>query len=848
MRRVFFRTQPTYIHRERIDALLESGMDYPLVSVIAAPGYGKTEAVAAFAQKLHMPVLWLCLQETDNDPACAWQHFIRAAEHEVPELAKQLSRIEMPFHFGRDDFFSRALERQLEQSHEMLIVIDNFSNIHEANVVNFFRSLTQLSLRGLHLIVISNRKNVHDGFFACYPQWRLTEDDLKFDEEEAIALFGQNKRTDTVEQIREMLDYTDGWSLALNIISNTQQGEAVAAQYCPVLQQLTTAVFEQSAFEQYDSEFQRLLIRLSSLISFPLELIACLNAEQVLAFSGCIFDNPFIFYDPSTELFRFQKMYRAFLLHRRAVISEEKKTELYSFMGNWFLKRSLVVEALDCFWRVHDYEKCLMSIAAMPRTRKTVIDTSKMLHILKEFPEDVFRSNPLLRFSKAVLTLNALDTQTAQTTLIQLVDELEAIAEKSEEDRLLLGDCYIVLADISFLLGRDDGLQYMKRAAHYLPNGGRVRTQDLDLIGNNFVFYLPDNSAGQLRRMVEYYFEYATYADIACNGSGFGLEWIFAAQAEFYVENYEKARENSFQAIAKARSMQQHDIICNSFWDLARLELYLGNYHAAKRWIEELGCYVTSRQITTMYELRDCAESWFYTKMEDFERVAPWVADDMPMQWENILEVGRNRLIVVGYLSAVGRHSEAYAELSQLEEVLRLSGRWQIRLQLLLQKTLRLLDYNAKEEAVAVFKEAYEMVYQNNITVPLAERGKAMQRIIRTVGKQTAVEFDMEWLGQINRKAGAFEKRLAAMRKKHRGNQSHVKEQRYHLNAREKEILIHMAHGMTREEISLHMATSVSNVKRYINNIYTKLGALNRADAIHIATRDGLLNDGAENQ
>jgi LuxR family maltose regulon positive regulatory protein len=51
-----------------------------------------------------------------------------------------------------------------------------------------------------------------------------------------------------------------------------------------------------------------------------------------------------------------------------------------------------------------------------------------------------------------------------------------------------------------------------------------------------------------------------------------------------------------------------------------------------------------------------------------------------------------------------------------------------------------------------------------------------------------------------------------------------------------------MSRGFTREEIALDAGISVNTVKSAVRKIYHKLGAVNQADAIRIASIRGILS------
>jgi DNA-binding NarL/FixJ family response regulator len=61
------------------------------------------------------------------------------------------------------------------------------------------------------------------------------------------------------------------------------------------------------------------------------------------------------------------------------------------------------------------------------------------------------------------------------------------------------------------------------------------------------------------------------------------------------------------------------------------------------------------------------------------------------------------------------------------------------------------------------------------------------------------------------------------------------------LTDREREILVHVAHGLTNDEIAADLVLSPATVKTHVNRAMTKLGVRDRAQLVVIAYRDGLV-------
>jgi LuxR family maltose regulon positive regulatory protein len=157
-----------------------------------------------------------------------------------------------------------------------------------------------------------------------------------------------------------------------------------------------------------------------------------------------------------------------------------------------------------------------------------------------------------------------------------------------------------------------------------------------------------------------------------------------------------------------------------------------------------------------------------------------------------------------------------------------------------------------KEAANRTLEEAYKLAEPNDLYMPFAELGKDMRALVSAALKDRATAIPRDRLEKIRNNASVYAKKLFAVAEQYNpppaksiAAGSPAGSLTDSLSPRELDVLTGLSHGLTREEIAGASGISPNTVKSVIRSVYNKLGALNRADAVRIATDSGLLNNNA---
>lgn len=215
------------LSRPRVNQALQQALDYRLTIMQAGAGYGKSTALADFAQSF-VPLVWYQVNEEDNDPLVFLLHLnhaIRFASPEIPNLPlgtlAHWDGTSGPLQWQIIiDQLINALSEHL--SAPLLLVIDDAHLIQSGEIPRMLDRLVGLCPPLLHTL-ISGRPMLD---LPSLHHWRnkgellfLDQETLAFNAEEITSLFLHHYHLDLMkDEIEELLRYTEGWAIALQLV------------------------------------------------------------------------------------------------------------------------------------------------------------------------------------------------------------------------------------------------------------------------------------------------------------------------------------------------------------------------------------------------------------------------------------------------------------------------------------------------------------------------------------------------------------------------------------------------------------------------------------------------------
>jgi LuxR family transcriptional regulator, maltose regulon positive regulatory protein len=235
------------VQRPRITKLIAQSTRWcPLTVVTGPPGAGKTMALALWAAAEPGPVAWVGLDEFDNRPGVFWS-YVLAALGRCGVVVPRALRSAVRGREGDDGFLLRLAAALAGQDPTVTLILDDLHLLTEPQVLKGLDFVLRNAGSGLRLAVSSRM----DPLLPLH-RYRLTGQlaeirarDLAFSAAEAGLLLAQHGSTLTADWLEGLTNRTEGWAAGLRLAAISLGNHPDPGQF------LTELIAEDSALTGY---------------------------------------------------------------------------------------------------------------------------------------------------------------------------------------------------------------------------------------------------------------------------------------------------------------------------------------------------------------------------------------------------------------------------------------------------------------------------------------------------------------------------------------------------------------------------------------------------------------------
>lgn len=819
---------------ERLRKLYDSAFKQPLLLVRAISGYGKTASMRGYLEESKFDTIYLTCTSFDNEIEKFWDDLCEAFGTYNASLKKSMKKNGFPEEEKEKREFFHMISDELGRSkNQAAVVFDEFHLIENPEIKNLILEIINGKLNNISIILTRDWKVFDEEIRVAYSSIDRLE--LKCTFEEGRELLKGTGYAISEEEIKEIYEYVDGWPAALIQVAKIMKIEGDTSNNASIMSRAKPrllALYETAIFSQYSKAEQEFIGGISVLGSFQRGIVQKIGKSHNRDLADIIHGNPFIQLNEERSRFYFMPYSREYLLEYRIGLSPDKQKKSLIAAALWCEEKTYYFDAIRYYKNADNYRGVYKVLNHLKGRRYSIEEGDFLLESIKWMPKDFQQEHPFLSIMSITLLVNNLRFAEAERIILMIEKEIE-----QWEDPSLVGEFYVAKGLKALFIGEDDFKESFRKAANLLPLGSHYWDKNIYLVYLGPCIHLQSKEKGALIRSLECYKKGSADIVQVLNGAGQGIDILATSEVAFLQGDVKTALEYGYQALYLAEAVSEWDIVGNALLLILRCYIIIGDYNNILDTLEHVERY-KNKEGPKELAIWDIIEGWYNSEVEE-EKEIPWARNAIHNGYPPI-SIERPSLVRLKYLMSTKQFPEGFALTEQLERLAALKNSVLLQIYVTISKTIILYATGKKEEAVKSLEEAYNLSAPNNIIAPFVEQGNHLRALIIYSLDKKEIKIPKLWLKAINAKANTFAKKRAYLIERHREDKGEVKSD-FSLSHREKEVLQNLSQGLTQEEIGLELYLSSSTVKSILKQIYTKLGAINSADAVRIAMKNGII-------
>ncbi|MCL1930840.1 MAG: hypothetical protein FWF55_03435, partial [Treponema sp.] len=713
-----------HFERSRLNQLFTEAVRHPLVLVCAGAGYGKTSAVHDFAEKHHVTTIWLQLSERDNVGSRYWENYTHAmAQVNVP-FANAIDKLGFPDTIDKLNQF-QALVRKHVGIKQRIVVMDDFHLIEDPAVIRFveFSYLNLVQEASLFLISRSTPRINTANLVSRGKISNISEDDLKFTENELAQFFRQQEISLQPNSLREIMKDTEGWAFAINLIARSYQK---APAYGGYLQSaMKTNIFQLMETEVWNGlpeRLQRFMVRLSLIDHLSVDLITLLAGEDTDLIAEMERQNAYVRRDSYINAYLIHHLFLEFLGGKQELLTEEQKRETYAIAGDWCNKNGFKIDALSYYEKIEDYESIVSIFFSLP-TQVPPDIARYAVPIFGRIPAEAFDRVDYL----AVMHVRSITCMGRWKEALALMTDYEARFLKLPADNTLrihnLGSIYFWWSVMRLLMSTTDDRYDFDLCYAKLDECLSTVSEASIRLPVYYPFGPCMSNAGSAKKgapqeFIDAFSRAVHHTSHSLNGIKTSIDDLLQGELLFYQGDIRAAEPLIARSLEQIREHREFAAVHVVLFYTLRIAVSQGNYPKMEQALRDMELQLNENVYTSRFITYDIALTWYYCTLDLSEKVPDWLKDKFsPYGHPYFVENYGNRA-KAWYCYQTRNYPPLLAymqEVRQREEIL--FG----RVAMLAMEACVHYKMNEKKKAFAVLSEAYEKASPNGILMPFVE-------------------------------------------------------------------------------------------------------------------------------
>lgn len=880
-----------WVARPRVSKKLEEALRYKLVLISAPAGYGKTTLVIEALRDFSQPVGWISLDASDNIPGNFWNYFILGLQSIIPGICQPaLNALQSPQPPPAAWLMAAIINSIDRHEGDLILVLDDYHAIDSAVIHEPLSFLVEHLPPRFHLVIASRVDPP-----LPLARWRVKGEiaelrarDLSFTTTET-STFLQNAAGISLSgpDLALLESRTEGWAAGLKMAAFSLQGKQDISGYIRAFSGSNRYILDYLADEvlnQQPSDLKQFLLETSVLerLYGPLCNAVTERGDSQDILTRLERSNLFISaLDDERRWYRYHQLFTA-ILHNQLTRDQPRQVSfLHHRASLWYEKEGLVEEAFSHALLSFDNER---AAALLEKAAPQMLGQNQAIRLLEyssRIPGPVILDSPWLCVCIAWAALTANKPEILTKMLSRAVESLSESPEKLSpysranlqrvKGHTLSLQSFIAQAQDNIPLavqlseeanrelpatGIDDllarAVNMFSLSAHYQKTGEITKAvpllEELIAAGRRADYHyailagqgglaeveLQLSHFDKTRALCSEAIEQGTRWGGACPLPVTSLAYVILGQLNYEQNNLDAAGDNLKSGIDLGEAGYFWEPVIKGCLLLARLARAQGNFESAYEHLqqaEKAGPWITVPPEVHQIPAWKARLALFQGSIGSASNWAQQQELSLPLTKPPGYREEFNYLTLVR-VKIAQRECRRLPE--YLDEVIR-KAEYQERsgtvIEALILKAEALGCLGESDRAVAALDRALSLAQTAGYVRTFADEGTSIAGLLQKIivsGKHAAY-------------ASKLLRIIKAQLPAHSSGRETVSGLIEDLSERELEILRLIASGKSNQEISSSLFLAIGTVKKHTNNIYGKLGAGSRTQAVARARELGIL-------
>ena len=863
------------VPRLRLTERLNEGLTRKLTLISAPAGFGKTTLLSEWIPHNEWSVIWVSLDEGDNDPTRFWSYFIAGLQQLNPDLGTTaLLLFHSPQPLPPESGLTILINEIATLPEPFVLVLDDYHVIENASLHEAITFLLDHLPPQMHLF-ITTRTDPPFPLSRLRGREQLTElraEDLRFTPDEAMALFNQVMGLSlSPRDIAALEARTEGWIAGLQLAALSMQGRddlpdfiaAFTGTHRYILDYLTDEVLEQRPQGTEDFLLQTsILDRLCGSLCDALTGGRDGQTTLELLEQANLFIVPL---DDERRWYRYHRLFAEVLRARLRQVQPDNVPELHHRAWEWLEQNGLTQEAVHHALVGRDFEQAARLIELVHSVMWQNGEIKTLQAWLAALPPAAWHTHPRLWLVQAWAAMTVGDFSEANETL----REAEAVLALLDEDsaRSLRPEVWAFRAAYASLVRDPAAVELTQQALQALPKDYWLRgmlviflgaayysTGDLNAAAkvlaqgrsmlatpgaqSHQIHLLPldgmvHHAQGSLRRarsLIRQALDRVEPGGQPIPFVGTLFTYMCASQVLYDLNELDQVEVYLTRCVEQAVKIGSAEAQVFALSGLAHLSLARDDLAAAENHTRQVEALLRAQTFNiNIMAFVEYHHFLLLLKQDNLTDAAAWA--ETRAGSSGPLMPYFHRLARPQILIAQGNLDAALDNLTILIQEAQDTGHGRLLIKALVLQALALQAQGRGRQALSALDQALNLAEPEGYIRPFVDEGQPMAELLRQAQSRG---LRSNYVSQLLAAFGAEETSPVPPTASHA---SLIEP----LSPRELELLRLVADGRSNGEIAQELVVAIGTVKKHLNNIFGKLDVRNRTQAVARARELDLL-------